>query len=153
MRTHKGLFSDTRHCLFFKPDIRTGAKNWLTSDIQKSAWHSTLCFQFWGLFFCTFWVRGLDCVYSNSTLETLIPKSTLDIAKNLNSTPDILTPLFGPYNGFYHKRSRPCHNNKAIFRSSLDTSMKPPAIVFLKVIINTNKIIFIHSRIFSVIFR
>ncbi len=42
--------------------------------------------------------RGLlDCLFSNSTLETLISKSTFDIAKNFNSTLDIHTPLYGPY--------------------------------------------------------
>ena len=36
---------------------------------------------------------------SNSKPEILISESTFGIAKNLNSTLDIPTPLYGPYMG------------------------------------------------------
>ncbi len=42
------------------------------------------------------WVIGLGCLYSNSTLETLILMSIFGIAKNLNVTLDIPTPFMGP---------------------------------------------------------
>ena len=44
-----------------------------------------------------FLVRGLDCFFSNWTLETLVSKSTFGIAQNLNLTPYIRTPLLGPF--------------------------------------------------------
>ena len=44
IRSHKGVFSDTRHCLFFLSWHPTLGPNWSTSDIPKSAWHSTLYF-------------------------------------------------------------------------------------------------------------
>ena len=54
--------------------------------------------------------RGLlDCLYSNPTLETLISKSTFGIAKILDPTLNILTPLYGPY---YRKQCITAHHTK-----------------------------------------
>ena len=125
----KGYFPTPDMAYFFKPTSNTGAKNWLTSDIPKSAGHSTLytkrlknvctfekgvfCLLYWQQMLCRFpawslvlshspnWfmLSGLDCLHSNSTLETVILKFTFGIAKNLKSTLNIHTPFMGPLNG------------------------------------------------------
>ena len=77
---HKGVFSDTRHCLFFRPDMRHWGPKWSTSNILKSAWYST----------------GLVALIVYIPSWHAKPPLTFGITKNLNLTPDILTPLYGP---------------------------------------------------------
>ena len=94
----KGYFPTPDIAYFVNPTSDIGARNWSTSDIPKSARNSTLYFQRASVYFLLgeTVVSGLNFLYSNSTLKTLILKLTHDIAKNLNSTLDILSPLYGP---------------------------------------------------------
>ncbi len=81
----KGYFPTPDIACFFKPTSDIRVKNKLTSDIQKLARHSTILSKGKEC--------GFDCLYSKSTLETLILKSTFGTAKNLNST---FIALYGP---------------------------------------------------------
>ena len=79
-RSHKGVFPDTRHWPIFPIRHPTQRLKIGRHQHSKSARHSTLHFN-----------------RSKSTLDTLISKSTCDIAKYLTLTLDTLTPLYRPY--------------------------------------------------------
>ncbi len=95
-RSHKVVFSDTKHCLLFQPDIPHWGQKLVC--FQHSKISLTLDTFKWQTMYApsrkVYWVGGTDCLYSNSTLATLILKSTFVIAKKLDTQHSY--PLYGP---------------------------------------------------------